>query len=88
MANQQPMQNNDELDEEFVKRVTPAGQIIRLLDRKTRERRATQTTGLSRAKRKLIARKAARTKRQDKGGQLRALRKRKRTLRKRRALGL
>lgn len=77
-----------ELDEAIVKRVDNTGQITRVLDRHTRARRATQTTGLSRAKRKLIARKALRTKKQDKSGQRKAVRRRKRTMKKRHALGL
>ena len=76
------------LQEFLVKKVTSQGQIERVQDRHTRERRASQTTGLSRAKRKLIARKAAKTKRQDVGGQRRALKLRKKTLRKRHSLGL
>lgn len=82
------MNQVNELDEAIVKRVDKTGKVTRVLDRKTRERRATQTTGISRAKRKLIARKAARTKKRDLGGQRRALRQRRRTLRKRKALGL
>lgn len=82
------MLTNEQLDEALVKRVTPEGDIERILDRKTRERRASMTTGLSKTKRKMIARKAARTKKRDIGGQIRALKKRRKTLRKRKALGL
>lgn len=82
------MTMENELDEAIVKRVDKKGGITRVLDRKTRARRATQTTGLGKAKRRKIARKAVKTKRQNKGVQRRALRQRKRTLRKRKALGL
>lgn len=78
----------DQLCEAIVKRVDSRGQISRVLDRKTRRRRATQTTGLSKSKRRLIARKAVRTKKKDQAGQRKALKRRKRTLRKRKALGL
>ncbi|WVX87453.1 head scaffolding protein [Vibrio phage EniLVp02] len=77
-----------ELVENIVKRVHKDGSIERVLDRKTRKRRATQTTGLDTATRKLIARKAARTRRNDKGGVVRAMRQRKRTLNKRKAMGI
>ena len=79
---------NDDINEAIVKKVDKKGNITRVLDKKTRSRRATQTTGLSKAKRKLIARKAVKTKRQDKSGQRKALRQRKRTLKKRKAMGL
>lgn len=79
---------DDELMEKIVKKVDKKGGITRVLDKKTRSRRATATTGLSKAKRRLIARKAVKTKKRDKSGQRTALRQRKRTLRKRKALGL
>jgi hypothetical protein len=79
---------NYDLSEVVARHVDASGTISRRKDKKTRERQATQKTGLSKAKRRLIARKAAKTKRADKGGQLQATRKRKKALRKRKSMGL
>lgn len=79
---------NYDLSEVVARHVDSSGTIIKRKDKKTRERQATQKTGLSKAKRRLIARKAAKTKRADKGGQMQASRKRKKALRKRKAMGL
>lgn len=76
------------LDEFIVKTVNAKGTIVRKKDRKTRERRALQTTGLSKAKRRQIARKATKTKRADPSIKRRANRKRKRAMAKRKAFGL
>lgn len=78
----------DPLMEELVRRVDSEGNTKRVLDKDTRKRHATQTTGMSSAKRKLIARKAARTKRRDVSAQRRAQKKRKRAIIKRQAMGL
>ena len=78
----------DQVDEKLVKAVDSKGHVTKKKDRKTRSRLATQTTGISKSKRKLIARKATRTKKHDVAGQVRAGRKRKKTLRKRKNLGL
>lgn len=77
-----------EITEEIVRRVDAEGKTTKVLDRETRKRHATQTTGLSAARRKLIARKAARTKRRDLSAQRRAQKKRKRAIIKRQAMGL
>lgn len=82
------LEESEQLDEFLVKKVNPDGTITKLKDRKTRKRLATQTTGISKSKRRLIAIKATKTKRHDVGGQKKALRKRKRTLKKRKNLGL
>lgn len=79
---------SEELDEKIVKKVASDGSISKVLDKKTRARKATQTTGLSKSKRRLIAKKAAKTKKKDLGGVMKANRKRKKTLRKRSNLGL
>lgn len=76
------------LSEFIVKRVSSKGTITRVKDKKTRERRALQTTGLSKAKRRQIARKAAKTKRADPSIKRIANRKRKRAMTKRKAFGL
>lgn len=77
-----------ELNEYIVKHVSSRGEVTRTKDRKTRARNAYATTGLSKSKRRQIARKATRTKRQNPSIQKRALRKRKRALKRREALGL
>lgn len=77
-----------QLNEFIVKRVNSRGEVSRVKDRKTRERQAFQTTGLSKAKRRQIARKATKTKRANPSTQVRGERKRKKAIRKRRALGL
>lgn len=76
------------LEEYIVKHVDSRGTITRKKDRKTRERQALQTTGLSKAKRRQIARRAVKTKRANPNIQKIALRKRKRALKRREALGL
>ncbi|ASZ76419.1 capsid and scaffold protein [Proteus phage PM2] len=55
---------------------------------KPRERNAFKTTGLSKSKRRQIARRAVKTKRANPSIQTRALRKRKKALKRREALGL
>jgi hypothetical protein len=77
-----------QLNEFIVKHVSSRGEITRTKDRKTRERNAFQTTGLSKAKRRQIARKATKSKRANPSGQARGLRKRKKALKRRKALGL
>ncbi|QOI66668.1 capsid and scaffold protein [Erwinia phage FBB1] len=77
-----------QLNEFIVKRVNSKGEVSRVKDRKTRERQAFQTTGLSKAKRRQIARKATKTKRANPSTQTRGERKRKKAIRKRKALGL
>jgi len=63
-------------------------QIVRRKDRATRSRKATQTTGRSRAELKLSARKANITKSRDPVGMKKALKKRKKTNKKRKTWGL
>ena len=71
---------NMPLNEFIVKHVSARGEITRTKDRKTRERNAFQTTGLSKAKRRQIARKATKTKIANPAG--------KKALKRRKALGL
>lgn len=82
------MHENIPLNEIIVKRVDSRGTITKVKDRKTRQRLATQTTGLSKSKRTLIARKAAKTKRANPAGKRRALRKQKRAMTRRKIMGL
>lgn len=77
-----------QLNEFIVKHVDSKGTITRTKDRKTRERNAFQTTGLSKAKRRQIARKATKSKRANPSAQARGLRKRKKALKRREAMGL
>lgn len=77
-----------ELNEFIVKHVSSRGEITRTKDRKTRQRNAFQTTGLSKAKRRQIARKATKTKRANPSIQVRGERKRKKARAKRKAFGL
>lgn len=74
--------------ENFVRRVSSDGSIKKMKSRKIRKARATMTTGLSRAALKQRARKAARTKRANPGIARKALRKRRKALRRRRQMGL
>lgn len=76
------------VNEAMVKHVNARGEVARKKDRKTRERNAYMTTGLSKAKRRQIARRAAKTKRANPSIERHAERKRKKAMRKRKALGL
>ncbi|UNA02282.1 prohead core protein [Serratia phage SP1] len=80
--------HDEPINEVLVKRVNSSGQVSRVKDRKTRQRNAFQTTGLSKSKRRQIARKAAKTKRANPSIKTRANRKRKKAMKKRAALGL
>ncbi|AFU64110.1 head scaffolding protein [Salmonella phage STML-198] len=77
-----------QINEFIVKHVSSKGEITRTKDRVTRARNAFQTTGLSKAKRRQIARKATKSKRANPSGQARGLRKRKKAMKRRKALGL
>lgn len=74
--------------EQMVKRVNSQGKIRKTLSRQLRSRRAAMTTGMSKSQLKIRARKAARTKRKNPMIQVKALRKRKKAMRKRKQLGL
>lgn len=78
----------ENLNEFIVKSVNSKGIITRIKDRKTRSLQAFQTTGLSKAKRRQIARKAMKTKRANPSIGVKSLRKRRRALAKRKAMGL
>ena len=76
------------INEAMVKHVNARGEVMRKKDRKTRERNAYMTTGLTKSKRRQIARRAAKTKRANPSIGRQAERKRKKANRKRKALGL
>ena len=84
----QMLDEDEYLEEKFVRTVNASGQIRRIKDRQTRARMATITTGLQKARRREIARRVVRTKRQNPSIQRKALRKRKKALLKRKAFGL
>lgn len=77
-----------QLNEFMVKHVSSRGEVTRTKDLKTRQRNAFQTTGLSKAKRRQIARKAVKSKRANPSSTVRAVRKRKKAIKRRQALGL
>lgn len=77
-----------ELNEFLVKRVTAKGEVSKIKDRKTRQLRAFQTTGLSKARRREIARKVVKAKNANPSGVRRGVRKQKRAMKKRAAMGL
>ena len=80
--------NEEQLNEFIVKHVSSRGEVTRTKDRKTRERNAFQTTGLSKAKRRQSARKVVKAKKANPSGQVKGMRKRKKALKRRKALGL
>lgn len=82
------LNENMQLNEFIVKHVSSRGEITRTKDRATRKRNAFQTTGLSKAARRQIARKATKTKRANPSITHRAQRKKKKAMAKRKAFGL
>jgi len=76
------------IQEVIVKHVDSRGTITKTKDRETRKRNAFQTTGLSKAKRRQIARKAVKTKAANPSIGVHAQRKTKKALKKRKAMGL
>lgn len=77
-----------QLNEFIVKRVSSKGEVTRIKDKETRKRQASQTTGLSKAARRQIARKAAKTRRSQPSKVLKSNKLRKKAMNKRRMLGL
>mgnify|MGYP001026883560 CR=1 FL=1 len=77
-----------DLMEAMVRRVSSTGEVKRTRTRQVRSRRASITTGRSRADLKRSARKAARTRRKNPAIVKRATRKRKKAIRRRKAMGL
>jgi len=77
-----------DLLEQVVKSVDASGTVVRKLSRDIRSRRASLTTGVSKSQLKLRSRKSARTKKQNPMIGVRALRKRRKALRRRKQLGL
>ena len=82
------VEDSDELLEALVKRVSSDGTIRKTLSRKIRNRRATLTTGISKADLKLRARKAARTRKRSPGVVRKSIRKRRKAMRRRKQMGI
>jgi len=78
----------EELKEALVRRVSADGTVRRVKNRKTRKRRATLTTGMSRAALARRGRMSARSLKRNPGAKRRGARKRKRALRQRKLRGL
>lgn len=76
------------INEIIVKHVDSRGNITRTKDRETRKRLAYQTTGLTTARRRLIARKAAKTRRANPTIVVRSMRKKKRAEKRRKSMGI
>lgn len=85
-----------EINEKLVKRVSVASRksggslITKVKDRNTRKRRASQTTGLSKSKRQKTARKAAKTRKRQRGTSVerKAKKTRAKSMKKRKQMGL
>lgn len=81
-------EDSGELLEALVKRVSSDGTIRKTLSRKIRKRRATLTTGISKADLKLRARRAARTRKRSPGVVRKSIRKRRKAMRRRKQMGI
>lgn len=77
-----------DLHEFIVKHVDSKGEVTKKKDLKTRKREAYQTTGLSKATRRDIARKAAKTKKANPSILVKANKKKAKAMKKRKMLGL
>lgn len=80
--------SQEALMEALVKRVNSIGNVTKMLSKKIRTRRASLTTGMSKAKLKLRGRKAARTRKRSPGTVRKAIRKRRKAMRRRKAMGI
>lgn len=78
----------DDVLESLRKRVSSTGKVTRVKSRQTRRRRATMTTGMSKSALRRRARKAARTLKRNPATARKALKKRRKALRKRKQRGL
>ena len=82
------LNENIQLNEFLVKHVSSKGEVDKKQDLKTRKRKAFQVTGLSKAARRQIARKAAKTKKANPSKQKIAVKKTQKAMKKRKSLGL
>lgn len=76
------------LEENLRRRVNSKGKVTKVRSRQVRSRRAVQTTGMSRSQLKRRARRAAITRKRNPAIMRKALRKRRKALRKRKSLGI
>ena len=76
------------LEENLRRRVNSAGKVSKVRSRQVRSRRAVQTTGMSRSQLKRRARRAAITKKRNPAMMRKALKKRRKALRKRKSMGI
>jgi hypothetical protein len=78
----------EEILEALRKTVSSSGKVRRIQSRNIRKRRATLTTGLSKIRLKLRARKGVRTKRRNPSSMRKAIKRRRRALRIRKQRGI
>lgn len=86
-----PSELNDiveRIEESLKRRVSSKGQVSKVRSRDIRRRRATATTGMSRTQLKRRARRAAITRKRNPGAVRKAVRKRKRAMRRRKQLNI
>lgn len=79
---------DEDLMEALVKRVRSDGTVRKTLNRAIRTRRASLTTGMSKANLRIRGRKAARTRKRSAGTVRKALRKRRKAMRRRKQMGI
>lgn len=80
--------DSEELMEALVKRVRSDGTVRKTLNRAILKRRASLTTGISKADLRIRARKAARTRKRSPGVVRNAIRKRRKAMRRRKQMGI
>ena len=78
----------DEVIESPRRSLSSDGTIQRVATRRTQQRRAARTTGMSSLERRKRARKAVKTKKRDASGMRKAVKRRNKTMRKRRRMGI
>ena len=78
----------EEIYEDIKKHVTAAGDVTKKRDKAFRSRRATLTTGMSKAQLKKRARKATKTKVRSAGTMRKALKKRAKAMKRRKQMGI
>ncbi|MDA3806858.1 MAG: prohead core protein [Thiomicrorhabdus sp.] len=76
------------LSEALTKHVSSTGKVTKTKSLKSRKRHASVTKGMSKSKLRQIARKGARTKKKNPGGMRKAMKKRKKALKRRKNMGM
>jgi hypothetical protein len=77
-----------ELLEATARRVNSRGSVSRVRSKKSRQQNASRTTGMSRTERKRRAKKSARTRKKNPGTLRRAVKKRNKAMRRRKAMNI